>query len=52
MRVLDNIFMMALPKQNNPLSRISTMAKVNNLFLDSIPEDDNAYKTNISTVGL
>jgi len=52
MKVLDDIFKLALPKQKNPLARSSELAKINNQFLDSIKEDDKAYKSNISTVGL
>lgn len=51
-RILDDIFQMALPKKKNPLASISEMAKINTEFLDSIQEDENAYKTTISTVGL
>jgi formiminotetrahydrofolate cyclodeaminase len=52
MRILDDIFNMALPKQKNPLARLSDMAKINNEFLNSIKEDENAYKSKINTVGL
>eukprot|EP00347_Sterkiella_histriomuscorum_P009875 403339540 len=51
-RVLDNIFQMALPIQLNPLAKYSDMAKINNDFLNSIPEDNHAFKSKINTIGL
>ncbi|CDW81520.1 UNKNOWN [Stylonychia lemnae] len=51
-KVLDDIFQMALPIQKNPLARASEMAKINNEYLDSIQEDENAYQSKINTLGL
>jgi hypothetical protein len=38
-RVLDHIFHLALPKQKNPLAKLSDLPGINNEFINSIRED-------------
>jgi len=51
-RILDEIYSIAMPRKNNPLASLSQLGKPNNEFLNSIKPDQNVYQAKINTMGM